>query len=438
MTTFYLSSVDGNNADDGLSWANAVATLKYAVETLAASGGPHTILVDSAHSESLSADTTITAAQDLQIISVNRASGNAPLAGASIGAQATNFALTLQGNDVEVYVFGVTFADGTNNSVHKIHTFNVGQRSVYEFEGCTFSIGIGIAIFNQTIQATTCLLKNCTFRFRSIAGTVRFYAKTQIVGGGVDPTGSDPNVFQAVPVQGVNVSFSGFDASHCSKTLINPSAGSGVVVMRQCKLHPSVTIRQTDTSSLNTAGVHVELFDCAAGDIHCGYFHADTFGSTIQDTGIHAGATSGGSSVSYKIVTNPNNCSFYTPYMGPWIAKPHTGTASVVPGLEILRDGSSVAYQDDEVWAEWQYKGTSGEVTVTTVSARMALLGTPANQATGDLGAGDWTGENATAWFGKLHYPAGIIPQESGAIFGRVVVGKPSVTVYVDPQIRLT
>jgi hypothetical protein len=65
----------------------------------------------------------------------------------------------------------------------------------------------------------------------------------------------------------------------------------------------------------------------------------------------------------------------------------------------------------------------------------MTLLGTPANQATG-AGAGSWTGENATAWFGKCDSGAAITPAEVGEIIGRLVVGEPSITVYLDPQIR--
>jgi hypothetical protein len=63
-------------------------------------------------------------------------------------------------------------------------------------------------------------------------------------------------------------------------------------------------------------------------------------------------------------------------------------------------------------------------------------LGTAANQDAGALAAGDWTGENATAWFGKLS-SGSITPAEIGPLYGRVVVGEPSLTVYFDPQIRL-
>ena len=66
----------------------------------------------------------------------------------------------------------------------------------------------------------------------------------------------------------------------------------------------------------------------------------------------------------------------------------------------------------------------------------MTLLGTPADQAESIKSGADWTGENAAAWFGKLDSGAAITPAEIGHIRARVCVGEPSITVYVDPQIR--
>jgi hypothetical protein len=265
-----------------------------------------------------------------------------------------------------------------------------------------------------------------------------------MVGCSVNSAGSAPTVLftnTGASSNGTKLIAEGCDFSHITGTLVGDLAsfGRSDFVFRQCKLGSGVTPMAVQTTILNRGGTTVTMYDCNSGDTHCAFFHSDAFGTTIQDAGIYAtaGAQSGGSNVSYKIVTRASNCSYYTPYVGPWIAKYHTGTSAVTPSFEVLRDGSATAYQDDEVWGEWQYKGTSGAVTLTTVSDRMALLGTPADQTTGALAAGDWTGENATAWFGKLHTASTITPAEVGHIYGRVVVGEPSLTIYYDPQIRL-
>jgi hypothetical protein len=203
-------------------------------------------------------------------------------------------------------------------------------------------------------------------------------------------------------------------------------------------LGSGVVIKAAQTAVLNRGGGSVTAYSCASGDTHYDFYYGDAFGETTVSSAIYAtaGAQSGGANVSYKVVTTAN-CSYYTPYVGPWIAKPHTGTTAVTPSFEILRDGSATAYQDDEVWGEWSYQGTSGSTQASFVNDRMTPLGTPANQDTGALAAGDWTGENATAWFGKLAPASTITPAEVGHIYGRVVVGEPSTTLYYDPQIRL-
>ncbi len=174
------------------------------------------------------------------------------------------------------------------------------------------------------------------------------------------------------------------------------------------------------------------LRDCSSGDTHGIMHYADAFGSVVSDAGIYY--TTGAAGQSWKVVTTAN-CSAATPFVTPWIAAYHSGVASITPWLEILRDGSSTAYQDDEVWSEWAAKVTSGTVIGTSYSDGMPLLGTPANQDAG-AGTGSWTGENATAWSGMCDSGAAFTPAEVGELLARIVAGEPSITVYVDPQIR--
>jgi hypothetical protein len=182
---------------------------------------------------------------------------------------------------------------------------------------------------------------------------------------------------------------------------------------------------------LNRSSAECYVFDCASGDTHGLFGYANTMGSVVSDTGIFF--TSGAAAQSWKIVTTAN-CSFYTPFETPWFGYYNTVTTSITPYVEILRDGSTTAYQDDEVWLDVMAKTTSGSTQSSLTTDRMTLLGTPANHAAG-AGLGSWTGESGTAWSGKL-VMASLTPAEAGHIQARIVVGEPSVTVYVDPQIR--
>jgi hypothetical protein len=203
--------------------------------------------------------------------------------------------------------------------------------------------------------------------------------------------------------------------------------------MSRCKLGSGFTPLAAQTFATG-GGPELFLFDCNSGDSHVHIGHYNNLGSTICDTGIYV--TADAEALSWKIVSTAA-ASFYTPYDSPWIDKDNSDVSTAItPYIEILRDGSATAFQDDEVWGEWSYKGTSGTVNATLVNDRMTVLGSPENQDAG-VGTGSWTGENATAWSGKSVATASFTPAEVGHIRGRIVVGEPSTTVYVSPRVRV-
>jgi hypothetical protein len=161
----------------------------------------------------------------------------------------------------------------------------------------------------------------------------------------------------------------------------------------------------------------------------------DAFGSTVATIAYFAddGAKYDGTNGVSWLITTTANCSYYTPYVSPWIDKYHDGTSAITPYLEILRNISSEAFDNNEVWGEFSYQGTTGSTQATIVNDRMALLGTPAPQ---DNGAATWTGQDENFWVGELAPASAITPAEIGHLRARVVVGAPNTTVYVDPTIR--
>jgi hypothetical protein len=55
------------------------------------------------------------------------------------------------------------------------------------------------------------------------------------------------------------------------------------------------------------------------------------------------------------------------PFVTPWVDWYNTGTSAITPFFEILRDGSTTAFTDQEVWAEFSEKDVSG-FTLATLS----------------------------------------------------------------------
>jgi hypothetical protein len=416
------------------------ATIFYSYALLAANASGDVIKVHKAHTENFTADTTLTHTTNISVICVDKDASDALATmgtTAWIGNNSTNVSVSMAGA-FRVFLYGITLrtAGATADSL-----FIAGTDGChFEYESCYFWQGNTGA--NSTIQIggtdaqAFVKAKNCTFRFNLATHRITVTSKLVIEGGELAATGTIPTggLFIAATTDpaGASVEAIGFDMSYLGANPIvgNATTNAFTAKFAQCRLGTGFVALATQTN-LNRSSAEVYLFDCAVGDTHGFFGYYNPMGSVISDTGIYY--TSGAAAQSWKIVTTAN-CSYYTPFETPWFGYYNTVTTSIAPYVEILRDGSTTAYQDDEVWLDVTAKVTASSTQATLYTDRMTLLGTPANHAAG-AGLGSWTGESGTAWSGKMVSPS-ITPAEVGHIQARIVVGEPSITVYADPQIR--
>jgi hypothetical protein len=454
MATYYVySGAAGTNA--GTSWTNAYTSFASAVT--AASTNGDVILVHYTHQENVGAEQTYSFSKFVSVISVNKDASNAPTpmgAGGWIGSSVTAYTLNLLvAEATPCYFYGVTWrvAEQGVNAHLRVFGYGSGNASIAVFENCVFWMGasgsaaelyLGMQPGNGGsgyIRA-----KNCVFRFGSSGSNrkIKIGAKTDIIGGSLSSAGGVPPYVFAVAQGwdqiGAELHCVGFDASHAGSSPLFDIGASPAYTARlvDCKLGSAFTVWSTQTGNL--AGLELYLYNCNAGDVHYAFGHYNALGSCVAYTAIRANAAptyDGTNGFSWRIDTSAL-ATYYNPYITPWISTYHDGTSAITPSVEILRDGSATAYDNDEVWGEFSYQGATGYPIATIVDDRMALLGTPAAQTTGSLSGSGWTGENATAWFGKVSPTATITPAEIGELRARICVGVASATVYVDPQIR--
>lgn len=442
--TMYRVSEAGNNTD-GSSWANAYTTLASALAAATASGD--VILIDKDHTgdNALAADTTFTFNNNVALICVDKDSSDALATmgtAAWIGHSSSNRSITLAGA-YRVYMRGITLrtAGATADSI----ICGSSDGSHYAFENCYLWHGntstssrlyLG---FNANGNAYMSYA-NCTFRLGNASQSLAVRSHCELRSCSFSSAGTLPDnlflVADGTSTGGTHLEAVDCDFSAVTNTLFGSSAGLAATArLINCRLGSGVTVLGTQTPA-NKSSLTATLFDCANGDQHYHMGHYDALGSTVVDTGIYAndGAIyDGANRCSWKIVTSAN-CSFYTPYMSPWFSVYHSGTSAITPYVEILRDGSTTAYQNNQVWLELSYQGTSGSPLGVLVDDRMTVLGSPANQDAG-VGTSGWTGDTG-AWSGKIGPAASITPAEIGHLMARVCVGEPSIAVYVDPTIR--
>lgn len=442
MATYFVAS-GGSNTSPYDTWAKAATSLATALAAATTAGDVVVIQYNAVPSgdAELAADTTYTFAGDIWLISASNDGGSAytPTAMGTanwIGNSTTNRFVAFAGNDRRAYVWGLTLrtAGSTadridlNNSAGGQFTYD----NCYLWAGNTASSD-GIR-FNAAITNYTSLI-GCTLRMGATGATINTMGTVDMIGGSISSAGSTPTILFSVTSAGI-LNVVGADLSLVTGTLIGNAQASAAFTFDRCKFGAGVTVLGSQTSNPTRGSPWAWVSDCSSGDTHGLFGYYDGTGSVVSDTGIYF--TSGAAAQSWKIVTN-SNCTATNPFVTPWVDLYNTGTSAITPYFEILRDGSTTAYKDHEVWAEFSAKVTSGS-TVATSSSDVATLVNRAtlngsNQAAG-AGTGSWTGEAGSAWSGKCDSGSSITPAESGAIRGRIVVAGSSITIYVDPQIR--
>lgn len=435
----YYCKSGGSDAADGLTWANAFATLKKLTDTVAA-GERGFYAGGSLHG----ADTTFTLAGTadslVQIFCTTDTVNEPPtsIAAVALTETAAGVDLTFTGS---AYVYGLDLTTGSGGTQANI-VLGIGDDTIQFWENCSFNLASTAS--TSIVRLGEAALRNakvttigCDFTFASVnQGIEHGNCVWDDFNSRFAPTGSVPtNLIESVSGT-ANWNCCGSDFSTCSGNIIGDATTVGYYQVNwyNCDYHESAVFLVAQT---NEAHTEFTMHDCHSGDTHYNYYHENAKGKTEINTTIYmnSGATHDGSTGNYSWkITGTAAATLFAPYYSPWIAAYNTDVStSITPRLECVRDGSATKYNDDELWGEFMAKVTTGSVISTMTSDRRGLVAAAAAQASSSLGASDWTGENATAVFMKLE-PAAFTPAEVGYIMARVAIVGANVA-YVNPKI---
>lgn len=443
---------NGGDGSAPTTWAGAYGSLQTALTAASTKGDRVIIQYDAVPStdSALAADTTYTVGADIQIIASTN-SGTSTItptvmdgstAAQFIGNSSANRGITVLGG-YEVYTYGVAFLvtgstadaiviNGSDDGHFVLDQCKLWLKNTSNGSSARIILGVSGNIRNVLTE-----LLNCNLWFGHINQGISLAGDVIMEGCSVNGSSAIPTTFiNHIPASsgGGTVFANACDFSRLTGTLVADMTLKRVpVVFTHCQLGAGVSPLAAQTAGGNT-GAEVWLYNCSSGDTHYHLAHHNALGSTVIETGIYANDNIADTNLSWKIVGTAV-ATVTHPYQSPWIDVYHTGTSAITPSLECVRSGSSTAYNNDQVWAEWSYQGTSGNPMAVLVNDRRDITAAAAAQDTGALNASGWTGENATSWFGKLCPTASFTPVEVGHIRARVCVGGEN-TVYVDPQIR--
>lgn len=432
---WYVRSTDGDNASDGLSWANAKATLAGAAS--AASAGD-TIYVSQAHAETQASAMTVLlpgteASPNIVLCVDDGAEPPTALATTATISTTGNSNLLLRGYG---YFYGLQFQCGSSTNGPLIYCVT-STTAVQRYESCKFYIvgtGTGGRIVLGNVATAFVFFENCTFQFSNTSQAFYSMATAHIRGGAT--AGSAITVLMYNSSSGHNTTFSGVDLSSCASSLDICSAGEyrRLVILRDCKLPASWNgVVQATPWSHN----HVALHNCDSGDTQYRLARNNAFGALTTETTLvrTGGASDGTTPISWKVVTTANADDltgiFYSDEIHAW--NDSTGSSKTVT-VEILHD-SATNLTDAEVWLEVMSLNTSGYPLGTWTSDRKAdYLASAADQTDSSE---TWT-TTGMSNPNTQKLSVSFTPQEKGVIVARVCVAKASKTLYVDPVLTVS
>ncbi len=441
MADIYVRSTDGDNADDGSTWALAKADLTGAA---AIDSNGDTIWVSDAHAESTASSISFSWATGTILAYTRILCGDdaaePPTSLATTGTVTTTGTsnITIQGSGSYVYVYGLSFHCGTGAGSPILTLSAASGLAVYE--DCNFIInatGSSSEIDIRTLNGVT-VLKNCGFRFGAAGQGIEIADEVYIYGGSILSGGTSPTNFIRTADNNTTLRMEGFDFSNASSGLQIANQGTTEnlkVQLVNCKMPSSWT--GTLNGQTSDHGTEFSLYNSDSTDTNYRLIVENQIGDIEHETTLvkDSGASDGTTQISWKMTGNTaplwNHQTLESPEIVKWNGI--VGSAITVT-VDILHD-SVTNLQDDEIWLEVQYLGTSGfPLSLFIDDAAADYLATPADQATSSA---TWTTTGMTNP-NEQQLSVTFTPQEKGFIHAKVHLALASKTVYVDPELQVS
>ncbi|MES2055811.1 MAG: hypothetical protein V4564_07735 [Pseudomonadota bacterium] len=377
------------------------------------------------------------------VMSVAKSGSVPPVAGnIAAGASVATTSTGVLGLCKNLYMEGFTLSAGSGSSAGYFSFFADNNQGQIYLKNCT-------TIINNT-GAT------CYYLMNAVTGSVIFDNTTVQFGGtghmiyaaqGVDfqwlntPSAIAGSVFptllfnmassQAITCRGVDLSALG-----SGKTIYTSASGPIMsrAVFENCKLNASVTTVATLTGATANRNVKVDFINCDSGAT--GYrneWHRMGGDITTETTITRAsGATDGVQAVSWKAVSGASSVmSPLLPLEFPPISQWNSLTGSSrTATIEIISSGT---LNNDDIWVDLEYLGSSGSPLGSGVNSTIATRLT-ANAAC-PTSSMTWNSSPSTPQ--KQYLQVTFTPQMAGLVVARVKLAKVSATVYVDPLITI-
>jgi hypothetical protein len=435
MTTYYVDSNATGGTNAGTSWTNAYLSFWNIPSTTLADTDIVYVASNHVDADPGAAKTLTgpsTANTLAKVISVT--SGTTTYAaGAQIKTTGGSYALRI---DNAINFYGITFVSGANVD------YRPGTSALQQFYSCTFKLGNGSSLLNGGSSGPA-YFYNCTYDYSADTsnsgnsviggrGPIYIYGGTYVKATSYNRTGVIIDGGSAAPRPAV---VSGLDLSVIGSTndLTNMSYAEAWFI--NCKLPSTWSIKSAD-GTLPTSLVTVYNSDDNTDDPRF-YMRSDRNANLTMTTSVYrsSGASiEGSANFSWQVVTLAV-CSESRPFMTEWMNGTVSSTGSKTFSVAVANNTETL--HDDDIWLEVEYMGDASTPKYTLGSDQRtngsANTGASTTAQTTD-GTSSWTGTLSTL----QTLDVTVTVNQAGLYRARVCVGKPSLTVYIDPKVTVS
>jgi hypothetical protein len=352
-----------------------------------------------------------------------------------------------------LYIYGLTFASGVGQSSASNLVLTATNTLLF-CENCVFKIANTSAV-NSVLQISGAVLwNNCQVSFGTATVNAQYIDMANcnftwqntgpvLASGSSVPGGLFGNFASG---RCSNVTLEALDLSQINTGIFGAAAAAmvGNFVLKDCKLHPSVTV--VTSGFFFNSGQTVHLIRCdsgAAGYKSARYNYEGTETTESSITRVGGARDPTGQAQSRKIVTNNYLSGTVPQWVRPFRAEPYAiwnptvGADVTVTVYGTINAGALP--NNDDIWMDVEYFGSSSSPVGTIVNTTKANL-LAANAAVASDGS-TWNGGGSGAgWlpFKLTKTLSSPQPGMAGYIHVRPRAAKPSMTFYLDPQITLS
>jgi hypothetical protein len=426
-----------NGDGGGTNWAAPHARINTAYKSSGFSDGVDHIVFPSTHAETWAAATNLNFGGNYGNPYFCVPHGTIPPTSVTTGATVTQ---TVTGElqlgayyaATGAYFYGVSFIVTSGTSVGSIQVvYAPSDHCDLTYESCVFNLNntanTSILEFGNPPAANNTYLKNCTLTFGAAAQTMQFDGpNSNVVFQGCTLSGTSPTNL-ATGACGV-VKFRDMDLSGVTGALYVFSGTNqcGYYSFENCKIYSGVTVYSGTPNGIGAP--RVRLVNCSSSGINYAYYYR-TFGGTVQQDTTHyrtGGASNGTTSFAMAVTTDANA------YLGaPMIVNqddPMEIWSAFTSGSHTatIYLASNSTLNNQNVFAELEYLGSSASPLGTIVSSRAAFLATPTTLTTD---GSTWGGSPTNVYKISLTYT----PAQAGTLRIFLYATIPSVTFYYDP-----